>query len=191
MDVCKSICISHHDFSHHPCDEQSGIGRGAIIMSNIYLSTSVVYLAQERAGCIDEEDEVIEDCDGKAYGFKPATFVANIAVISSVLSVLFMPVIGAIVDYTKHRRTVTMVSSALIILIQMVQIGTVQKTWLAMTILQAIAGFLYQANKMAVYAYLPDMAYRVGEGTMAECELRNVDRKHRLHQDDRPHPLTT
>jgi len=151
--------------------QQGGIGRGAVIMSNIYLSTSFVYLAQERAGCIDEENEVIEDCDGRAYGFKPATFVSNIAVITSVLSVFFMPVIGAIVDYTKHRRNVGIAASALIILIQVIQIGTVQKTWLAMTILQAISGFLYQVLVMSIYAYLPDLADRVGVNTIAECEF--------------------
>jgi len=139
-------------------------------MSNIYLSAAFVHLAQERAGCLDENDEVIDDCDGEAYGFKPATFVSNIAVISSVLSALFMPVIGAIVDYTQHRKTVGVISSVLIILIQVIQIGTVQKTWLAMTILQAISGFLYQALTMSVYAYLPDMADQVGQNTMTGCE---------------------
>ena len=146
-------------------------------MSNIFLSTSFVYLAQEEAGCIDEQGEVIDDCDGKAFGFQPASFVSNIAVISSVLSALFMPVIGAMVDYTNHRKTVGMVASALMILIQVIQIGTVSKTWLPMAILQAISGFLYQALVLSVYAYLPDMSYQVDEATMTQCEfckLRHV-----------------
>jgi len=146
------------------------MGRGAVLMSNVYLSSSILYLAQEQAGCLDENDRVSSDCDGKAYGFKPATFVSNIAVVSSVLSALFMPVIGAIVDYTRHRKTVGIVSSVLIILIQVIQIGTVQKTWLAMTILQAISGFLFQALVMSVFAYLPDMTFRVDRGTMTRCK---------------------
>jgi len=167
--MCNILRIFHYDFSHRPVT-QNNMGRGAVLMSNVYLSSSILYLAQEQAGCLDENDRVSSDCDGKAYGFKPATFVSNIAVVSSVLSALFMPVIGAIVDYTNHRKTVGMVSSALIILIQVIQIGTVQKTWLAMTILQAIAGFLYQVLVMSVFAYLPDIAFRVDGGTMARCE---------------------
>jgi MFS-type transporter involved in bile tolerance (Atg22 family) len=146
------------------------MGRGALVMSNIYLSTSFVYLAQEEAGCIDEEGEVIDDCDGEAFGFQPASFVSNIAVISSVLSALFMPLIGAMVDYTNHRKTVGMVASALLIAIHVIQIGTVSKTWLPMAIIQAFSGFLYQALVLVMYAYLPDMSRRVDEPTMTKCE---------------------
>ena len=146
-------------------------------MSNIFLATSFVYLAEEEAGCLDEEGEVIDDCDGEAYGFQPATFVSNIAVISSVLAALFMPVIGAMVDYTNHRKTVGMVASALMILIQVIQIGTVSKTWLPMAILQAISGFLYQALVLSVYAYLPDMSYQVDEATMTQCEFCKAKEK--------------
>ena len=143
-------------------------------MSNIFLATSFVYLAEEEAGCLDEEGEVIDDCDGEAYGFQPATFVSNIAVISSVLAALFMPVIGAMVDYTKHRKTVGMVASALMILIHGIEIETVSKTWLPMVVLQAISGFLYQALILSVFAYLPDLSYQIGEATMTKCEYRNA-----------------
>lgn len=139
-------------------------------MSNIFLSTSFVYLAQEQAGCLDEDKEVIEDCNGKAYGFQPASFISNIAVISSVLSALFMPLIGAMVDYTEHRKTLGIFVSTFMILIQIVQIGTVSKTWLPMAILQAFSGFLYQALVLSVYAYLPDMSYQLGEEIMTKCK---------------------
>ena len=78
-------------------------------MSNIFLSASIVYLAREEAGCINDEGEFIEDCDGKAFGFQPASFVSNIAVIASVLTALFMPVMGAMVDYTSHRNSALMI----------------------------------------------------------------------------------
>lgn len=139
-------------------------------MSNIFLSTSFVYLAQEQAGCIDDNNKVIKDCDGKAYGFTPASFVSNIAVVASVLSALFMPLIGAMVDYTKHRKTLGVGVSAMMIIIQIIQIGTVSKTWLPMAIIQAFSGFLYQALVLAVYAYLPDMSYQLGEEKMTKCK---------------------
>ena len=139
-------------------------------MSNIFLSASFVYLAREEAGCIDEEGEFIEDCNGKAYGFQPASFVSNIAVVASFLTALFMPVIGAMVDYTTHRKRVGVVSAALMILIQVIQIGTVSETWLPMALLQAIAAFLYEALILSTFAYLPEMSYRVDEATMTQCE---------------------
>ena len=96
-------------------------------MSNIFLSTSFVYLAQEEAGCLDDNNEVIEDCDGKAYGFQPASFISNIAVISSVLSALFMPLIGAMVDYTRHRKTLGIVVSTMMIMIQIIRLELFRK----------------------------------------------------------------
>lgn len=143
-------------------------------MSNIFLSTAIVYLAEDQAGCLDEDGETIEDCEGEVYGFKPASFVANIAVVAGVLSALFMPLIGAMVDCTDHRRTVGVVSVVLIMLIQVAQIGTVADTWFIMTCFQAVAGFLYQVQILAIYAYLPDMSYVVGEKTMNKCKSKLV-----------------
>jgi MFS-type transporter involved in bile tolerance (Atg22 family) len=140
-------------------------------MSNIFLSSSFIYLASEQAGCLDEEGDVIEDCNEEVYGFKPASFVTNIAVISGVLSALFMPLVGAMIDYTPYRKAVGVGSAVVLVMIQAAQIGTVSATWLAMAVLQALAGFLFQVQVLAVYAYLPDMAYILGEETMTKSKL--------------------
>lgn len=105
-------------------------------MANVFLSSALLYLANEAAGCIDEEGNLIEDCDGKVYGFVPASLITNVAVISGLLTALFMPVVGAIIDYTPHRRLVGIATAVLITVMQGIQIGTVQKTWFAMAILQ-------------------------------------------------------
>jgi len=142
-------------------------GRGALVMSNIFISTSLIYLASEAAGCFDEEGKVDKaTCNNKVYGFLPASLVTNIAVISGVLSAFFMPLIGAILDYTPYRHEVGVASALLMVAIQGVQIYTVSSTWFAMAILQAIAGFIYQIQVLATYAYFPELASEVGERTM-------------------------
>ena len=143
-------------------------------MSNIYLTSSLIYLASKEIGCVDKEDEVNDDCTGKVYGMTPSALVANIATISGILSALFMPLFGAITDYTDHRWMLGVVSSALMTVIQAVQIGTVSATWFPMAVLQAIAGFLYQVEVLAIYAYLPDIARTVGEEKMTLCRCRFV-----------------
>jgi len=80
----------------------------------------------------------------------------------------------AMIDYSKHRKAVGVVSSVLIILIQAIQIGTVQRTWLAMTMLHSIGAFLVEAMTMVAYAYLPEMSYRLDESTMTECEYETI-----------------
>jgi len=138
-------------------------------MSNVFLSTSFIYLASQEAGCLDDDGKVAASCDTKVHGFRPASFVSNVAVISGVLSALLMPVLGAMIDFTDHRRSVGIVSAIMIMMIQASQIGTVESTWFAMTILQAIAGFLFQAQVLAAYAYLSDMGRELGEETMTQC----------------------
>lgn len=77
-----------------------------------------------------------------------------------------MPIIGSILDYTSHRRITGIIFSVTLILIQAIQIGTVQKTWFAMSQLQAFAGFLYNALTLCLYSYLPEIALAEGEKRM-------------------------
>lgn len=99
-----------------------GTARGAVVMSNIFLSTSLIYLASEEAGCIDENAVAIPDCDNTVHGFQPPSLIANIAVISGLLSAFLMPFIGAIVDYTPCRRATGIIAALLLVLIQGVQV---------------------------------------------------------------------
>lgn len=60
----------------------------------------------------------------------------------------------------------------MIILIQAIQIGTVQATWFPMAILQAINGFFYQACLLIACAYLPEIRSNVGDETMTNYNSR-------------------
>jgi len=146
-------------------------GRGMLVMSNIFMSTSLLWLAKNEAGCF--EDPTIEgECHKEVHGMKAESFVTNIATISAVLSALFMPICGAIVDYTPHRKLVGIITAIVLIVIQAIQIGTTKETWFPMGVLQAIAAFIYQLQVVVVFAYLPDIAREVGELTMTRFSSR-------------------
>lgn len=123
-------------------------------MSNLYLSTAFIFLANQEAGCLDEDDVTIMNCEGRVYGMAPATVVSNIAVVSGILGAFFMPLFGAILDYTSHRKLVGVIATAIMVVIQAVQIFTLPSTWFPMVILQAISGFLYQVRYFAVSVVL-------------------------------------
>ena len=139
-------------------------------MSNIFLSTSLIFLASEAAGCLDDEGKVADTCTNNVHGMLPAALVTNIAIVSGLLAAFLMPLAGAMVDYTPYRRAVGITVASLMILIQAIQIGTVSQTWFPMAILQGIAGFLYQVQVLTVYAYLPEIARTVGQSTMTTCK---------------------
>jgi len=140
---------------------QLTVARGGIIMSNIFLSTALIALASDAAGC-----ERGEACDETIYGFKPSSLITNIALVSGLISAFCLPVIGAIVDYTPRRRAVGVFSATFITVVQGVQIWLNETTWFPMAILQAVNGFMYMVQVMAVYAYLPDLGRSVGEKKM-------------------------
>ncbi|CAB9520832.1 expressed unknown protein [Seminavis robusta] len=147
-----------------------GTARGPIVMSNIFLSTALIYLASEQVGCLETtpegETQVVEDCEERVYGvFSPAALITNIAVISGLLAACLMPIAGAIVDYTAHRWTTGVVSALLITIIQIIQIATNSSNWFPMAILQAVAGCFYQIQVLATWAYLPDIARQVNNET--------------------------
>jgi MFS-type transporter involved in bile tolerance (Atg22 family) len=85
--------------------------------------------------------------------------------VSGILSSFLLPFVGAIIDYTPNRHLVGVVSSAILVAIQAIQIYTVESTWFPMSILQAINGFIYQVVALASYAYLPEIVSSIDEKT--------------------------
>ncbi|KAL7542812.1 hypothetical protein ACHAXR_012126 [Thalassiosira sp. AJA248-18] len=145
------------------------VARGGIIMSNIFLSAALIRLASESAGCIfndDGSDEETPECNEEVFGFRPSSLITMIAVVSGVLSAFLLPIIGAVVDYTPHRRLVGILSALFITVVQGIQIWLNDTTWFPMAILQALNGFMYMVQVLAVYAYLPDIGREVGARKM-------------------------
>mmetsp|Transcript_29201 Transcript_29201/g.62094 ORF Transcript_29201/g.62094 Transcript_29201/m.62094 type:complete len:514 (-) Transcript_29201:192-1733(-) len=151
------------------------IGRGGIIMSNIFLSTALIRLASEAAGCVfNDNDDTIEtqECNEEVYGFRPSSLITMIAVVSGVLAALLLPIIGAVVDYTSYRRLIGICSAVFITIVQGLQIWLNTTTWFPMAILQALNGFMYQVQILAIFAYLPEIGRAVGSQKMTwMCSL--------------------
>jgi UMF1 family MFS transporter len=142
-------------------------GRGMMVMSNIFMLSSLLYLASDAAGCFEGESKFGDQaCSTRIYGFYPSSLISNIGIISGLLAAFLMPVCGAMVDYTPYRRLIGIIIAIVLTAIQGIQVYTVAATWLAMLILQAIAAFFYQLQVVAVYAYLPEIAREVGESRM-------------------------
>lgn len=142
------------------------MGHFPVVMSNVLLATALITLAERSSEekCKDAADD--DSCDGKIYGFKPSSLITIIATISGVLSAFILPIMGAIIDFTNHRKVVGIIIAVLLISIQAIQIFISQSTWFPMAILQAINGFLYQAIELVAFSYLPEIKCIVGEATM-------------------------
>ena len=108
----------------------NGIARGAISMSNVYLANALIHLACKASGGFDETGTRCVNPNLNIYGMKPPALISNIAVVASVLAALTMPLFGAIIDYTTHRRLVGIGSAAGLVIITGVQIATLDVRFL-------------------------------------------------------------
>lgn len=144
----------------------AGIARGAINMSNVYLSNSFILLACKAAGGANEEGTRCMDGQLEIYGMKPAALISNIIVAASIMSALVMPLFGAIIDYTSYRHWVGIGTAATLTIVTGIQIATVDQTWFAMVILQAFIFMVYQVQVMAIFSYYPEIARESGEYKM-------------------------
>jgi MFS-type transporter involved in bile tolerance (Atg22 family) len=106
----------------------NGYARAAISMSNIYMNNMLIYFSCKAGGGFGEGEKAntCVDPDVTVYGMKPAALISNILIVAAVLSAVMMPVFGAVVDYTRHRRMVGIVMSVLLTIITAVQIGTTE-----------------------------------------------------------------
>ena len=137
------------------------MGRGVCVMGNVVVSVALVQLATEAAGCDTATKDV--ECTGKIYGLNPASLISGIPVVSGLLGAFLMPIIGVILDFTSYRKYVGIFVSVLFTVIQAIQICIGVSTWLAMAILQAIAGFCFTLMILTNIAYLPEICEQVGQ----------------------------
>ncbi len=103
-----------------------GIGRGAISMSNVYLSNSLILLACIQAGGASPNNRQCIDQTVRVYGFRPASLISNIYAGAGLVAAFLMPVIGAMIDFSPHRKKIGVIMAVLLALISGIQIGTVE-----------------------------------------------------------------
>ena len=132
---------------------------------------ALVELALEAAGCETGADE---ECTGKVYGLNPVSLISGVPVVAGLLGAFFMPMIGVILDFTSYRRFVGILFSSVFTVIQAVQIAIGERTWFAVTIIQAIAGFCFTVVGVTNYAYLPEICDKVGHAKHARYTSRYV-----------------
>mmetsp|Transcript_21205 Transcript_21205/g.50407 ORF Transcript_21205/g.50407 Transcript_21205/m.50407 type:complete len:419 (+) Transcript_21205:77-1333(+) len=137
------------------------IGAGA------FLSTALLRLATEAAGCdVDSEEE----CTNTVYGIRPSSLLTTYTMVVGVASSAMLPLLGAIVDYTSHRLLVGRIFSVLYTICILPTIFLNSNTWFGVAIVQVVVSFLGWAQTSVAYAYLPELTndeILLGQWTMS------------------------
>jgi len=150
--------------------------RGTILMSSLFMGPALLTLANKAA------QEKCNDCgdDARIYGMKPSSLLSNIgmcdvvipcslhfvmpllttllaAIVTGVLSAVILPLFGAIVDHTPHRRQVGIWSAAFLAMLKGAEAVISAQTWFFVAILQTISGALYFVHTSATWAYTSEL----------------------------------
>jgi hypothetical protein len=76
----------------------------AFVGAGAFLATALIKIAKDEAGCQIEKESKLPDCNEKVYGLKPSSLLSTFATVLGLVAAISMPLAGAIVDYTSHRR---------------------------------------------------------------------------------------
>jgi MFS-type transporter involved in bile tolerance (Atg22 family) len=119
-----------------------------------FVGTALLRLATNAAGCTRPFT-----CTNTLSGLKPSSLLSAASAVTGVVGAIFMPVFGAVVDHTRHRKVVGVISAFLVCAITGAQMSISQDSWLAILILEAVGAFSLLVHVTAVFAYLPDLTF--------------------------------
>lgn len=129
-----------------------GSARAPLNQAGALVGATLLRLAFAETSCTNPAT-----CTEQVYGFKPSSLLTFFSTIGGVMAALFMPVFGAIIDHTRYRKHVGVVSAALVSIITGVQLMVNEDTWFAVLVLEAVGAFTLVVHATAVFAYLPDL----------------------------------
>lgn len=125
--------------------------KGPLNMSGAFLGTALLVLAKEDATAGDDSDQP------KIYGLRPSSLLTVSSVIVTLAAAAVMPLFGAIVDYTPHRKSIGLATAVAVALLNGAQSFVSGSTWPLMLLLLIFSNFLYIVHSTIVLAYLPGL----------------------------------
>ena len=131
-------------------------GRGPLNLVGGYLGSALLRLAAADVNCPNPGN-----CNVSVKGgiFKPSSLLTVTSAIVGIVAAILMPFVGALVDHTKHRKLLGVVSGFIVVLVTGLQmsISLEPNNWLFILVLDSIGSFCLLVHATAVFAYLPDL----------------------------------
>lgn len=130
------------------------IGAGAFVVP------AIMHLASKEAGCeteLAEGETILPECTETVYGMKPSSLITLVSTISSVVVAITTPLLGALVDYTPHRRLIGRILSLLYCLLVVPQIFLSEDNWFGMLMGFLLLGTVMWSQTLTLHAYLPEL----------------------------------
>ncbi|CAB9526856.1 Major facilitator superfamily [Seminavis robusta] len=125
-----------------------------------FVVPSLVYFAKKEAGCqveLEEGQDELPPCNETVYGIKPSSMITTLVSIVSICVALMTPVIGAIIDTSRHRRLIGRCIAFFYCCVILPQVFISENTWFPLVICLMLQGCTIMALSLCLHAYLPDL----------------------------------
>ncbi|MBV5276929.1 MFS transporter, partial [bacterium] len=93
------------------------------------------------------------------YGVKASSLLTMSTVIIGIFAGVSMPIVGALVDHTDHRKSLGAISAAVTVVAVGLQVMIAQSTWFPCFILEVVGGYSLIMHQVCALAYLPDLTH--------------------------------
>ncbi|KAL3799356.1 hypothetical protein ACHAWO_008467 [Cyclotella atomus] len=128
-------------------------GRGPINQAGSFVGSAILKLAAMEAGGINQT----------IHGIKVSSLLTIGNLIAGVTAGVTMPLVGALVDHTDHRKAMGALSALVVVACAGGQLSLGADTWFAVYILGIILGYFFIMHQVCVMAYLPDLTHDTTE----------------------------
>ena len=119
-----------------------------------------MYFAKLEAGCqveLEEGQTELPECNETVYGLKPSSLITTLVSVLSLLVAIMTPLMGAIIDYTHHRRRIGRILAFLYVCLIIPHIFMNESTWFPLTLCLLVMAMSAIGLTLALHAYLPEV----------------------------------
>ena len=145
------VCPIKHPNNKAIAWAMDSASKGPLKMSSTFLMSALLVLAKSETTKTSQGEPAI-------YGIKVSSMLTLASIPVALAAAAFMPLFGAIVDYTSNRRAVGLGTAVVLVVINGTQSFVSSQNWLFMLGLLVLSNFLYVIHTTVVLAYLPDLS---------------------------------
>ncbi|KAL3794640.1 hypothetical protein HJC23_010068 [Cyclotella cryptica] len=128
-------------------------GRGPINQAGSFVGSAILKLAAMEAGGMNNT----------VHGMKVSSLLTIGNLIAGITAGVTMPLVGALVDHTDHRKAMGALSAFVIISASGCQLILSADTWFVVYVLGIILVYFFIMHQVCVMAYLPDLTHDTTE----------------------------
>jgi len=125
--------------------------RGAINQTGSFVGNAILRFAATEAGGMQE----------KVHGIRASNYLAVASLVVGISAGVTMPVVGAVVDHSHHRKLFGGLTALVVTVAAGLQLIMTQDNWFVVWIFEIVGGYALIMHIVCTMAYIPDLTHDI------------------------------